>query len=82
MRWRVGGVPVVSIVGALALVALIIMAWAFLADPSAGLKGHPVLIWMNIGIFVSGFVIFYIAKAVQKSRGIDISKSFAQLPVE
>ena len=82
VRWRVGGVPVVSIVGALALVALIIMAWAFLADPSAGLKGHPVLIWMNIGIFVSGFVIFYIAKAVQKSRGIDISKSFAQLPVE
>jgi len=82
VRWRVGGVPVVSIVGALSVVVLVIMAWAFLTDPSAGLKGHPVLIWMNIGIFLSGFVIYYVAKAVQKGRGLDISKAFAQLPVE
>ncbi len=30
----------------------------------------------------SGFVIYYIAKAVQRSRGLDIWKAFAQLPVE
>jgi APA family basic amino acid/polyamine antiporter len=82
VRWRVGGTPVVSIVGVLALIALAIMAWAFLTDPSAGLVGRPLLVWMNLGIFASGFVIYYVAKAVQKGRGIDITKAFQQLPVE
>jgi basic amino acid/polyamine antiporter, APA family len=79
---RVGGVPWMSVVGALSLVALLIMAWAFLTDPSAGLNGHPGLIWMNILIFVSGLVIYFIAKSVQSRRGVDVSKRFAEIPVE
>lgn len=82
VSWRVGGVPVMSIVGALSAVTLGIMAWAFLTDPSAGLKGRPNLVWMNIGILVSGLVIYYIGKAVQRSRGVDISKAYRELPVE
>jgi len=58
VRWRAGGIPVVSIVGVLALIALAIAAWAFLVDPSAGLNGHPALILMNVLIFLSGFVIY------------------------
>jgi basic amino acid/polyamine antiporter, APA family len=82
VRWRVGGIPVVSIVGALSVVALVIMAWAFLTDPSAGLNGRPGLVWMNVGIFASGLVIYAIARAVQRNRGVDISKAFKELPVE
>jgi hypothetical protein len=40
------------------------------------------LVWMNIGIFGSGLVIYFIARAVQRSRGVDISKAFQELPVE
>ena len=79
---RVGGVPWMSIVGALSLVALVIMAWVFLTDPSAGLNGKPGLIWMNIGIFFSGLVIYGIARAVQRSRGVDVDKRFAEIPIE
>jgi amino acid transporter len=82
VRWRVAGIPLVSILGGLSFVTLLIMAWAFLTDPSAGLNGHPGLVWMNVLIFASGFVIYYVAKAVQRSRGIDITKAFQQLPVE
>jgi APA family basic amino acid/polyamine antiporter len=82
VRWRVGGVPVVSIVGALSVIALAIMAWAFLTDPSAGLNGRPGLVWMNVAIFASGLVIYVIARAVQRSRGIDISRAFQELPAE
>jgi hypothetical protein len=64
---RVGGVPWMTIVGALSFVALAIMAWAFLTDPSAGLNGHPGLIWMNIIIFFSGLVIYAVAKAVSET---------------
>jgi APA family basic amino acid/polyamine antiporter len=79
---RVGGLPVMSLVGFLSLVALIIEAWAFLTDPSAGLNGRPALVWMNIGIFVSGLVIYYAARAIQRSRGVDISRRFAEIPIE
>jgi Na+/proline symporter len=75
-------VPWMSIVGALSLVALAIMAWAFLADPSAGLNGKPALIWMNIAIFFSGLVIYGIARAVQRNRGVDVDKRFAEIPIE
>jgi hypothetical protein len=37
---------------------------------------------MNVGIFASGLVIYAIARAVQRSRGVDISKAFKELPVE
>ncbi len=79
---RVAGIPVMSIVGLLSLVALVIMAWAFLTDPSAGLNGRPGLILMNVGIFLSGLVIYYIAKAVQRARGVEISRRFAEIPIE
>jgi APA family basic amino acid/polyamine antiporter len=79
---RFGGVPVMTFVGVLSVIALVIMAWAFLTDPSAGLNGHPGLIWMNVGIFLSGLVIYYIAKAVQRRRGVDISRRFAEIPIE
>ena len=79
---RVGGIPVMSAVGLLSLVALVIEAWAFLTDPSAGLNGRPALVWMNIGIFASGLVIYFIARAVQRGRGVDISRRFAEIPIE
>lgn len=79
---RIGGLPWMSVVGVLSLVALGIMAWAFLTDPSAGLNGKPGLIVMNIVIFFSGLVIYVVAKAVQRNRGVDISKRFAEIPIE
>lgn len=79
---RVAGVPWMSVAGALSLVALIIMAWAFLTDPSAGLNGHPGLILMNVLIFLSGLVLYAIARAAQARRGVDVSRRFAQIPVE
>ncbi|MGH2675509.1 MAG: APC family permease [Actinomycetota bacterium] len=79
---RMAGLPLMSVVGFLSLAALAVMAWAFLTDPSAGLVGHPGLVWMNIIIFVSGLVIYYVAKAIQRSRGVDISKRFAEIPIE
>jgi hypothetical protein len=37
---------------------------------------------MNVAIFVSGLVIYVVAKAVQRSRGVDISAAYRELPVE
>lgn len=82
VRWRVGGIPVMSIVGALSLVALGIMAWAFWTDPSAGIAGKTSTKILNFAIFGSGLAIYFAAKAIQRRRGVDVSRRFKEIPVE
>ena len=82
VRWRWGGVPVMSIVGALSLVALGIMAWAFWTDPSAGIEGKLSTKILNFAIFGSGLVIYFVAKYVQQLRGVDVARRFKEIPVE
>lgn len=79
---RVAGVPWITAVGALSFAALVVMAYAFLSDPSAGLNGKPGLIALNVGIWLSGFAIYFIARAVQRRRGVDISRRFKEIPLE
>jgi basic amino acid/polyamine antiporter, APA family len=79
---RIAGVPVISIIGLLSLIAQGFMAWDFLADPNAGLRGHPRMLILNLVIFVSGFVVYYIAKFIRGRQGQDISLSFRELPEE
>ncbi|HYZ29637.1 MAG TPA: APC family permease [Thermoleophilaceae bacterium] len=82
VRWRIGGIPVMSLLGAGSLVALGIMAWAFWTDPSAGLQGHLTNKILNFAIFASGLVIYFAAKLVQRTRGVDVSQRFKEIPIE
>jgi basic amino acid/polyamine antiporter, APA family len=82
LNGRISGIPWISIIGVVSLASLGVMAWAFLTDPSAGLNGKPGLIAMNVGIWLSGFVLYFVAMFIQRRRGVDISKRFREIPVE
>lgn len=77
---RVGGLPVITIIGFLSLVSCIFFAWVFLNDPMSGLT--PTMVRFNIGVFLSGLVVYYIAKWAQSRRGVDVSLSYKELPKE
>lgn len=77
---RVAGVPLITIIGVISLICCIIMGWAFINDPMSGLT--PPMIVFNIVVFLSGLVIYYIAKWIQSRRGVDVSLSFKELPSE
>ncbi len=79
---RIAGVPLITIIGVVSVIAQGFMAWVFLRDPSAGLYGHPGMIVFNVVVFLSGLVVYYIAKFVQRSRGVDVALSFKQVPEE
>jgi basic amino acid/polyamine antiporter, APA family len=95
-NWRFRGVPVMTIVGALSLVACAFMAWAYLKDPLSGLSATPKhegggiflesrsfnMFLLNIAIFVSGLVIYFVARAIRKREGIDLDSTFKEIPVE
>lgn len=93
VAWRFAGIPVISIVGALSLVACLVMEWIFLSDPLSGigiLAQSPfpsygqalTLLVINVAIFLSGLAIYYIAQAVQRGRGVDVAQAFAEIPVD
>lgn len=88
VRWRAGGLPVMSIVSAVSLAACIACLVIFWKDPYAGLRNlnDGSRYWWgviyNVAIFASGFVIYFVAKALNRSRGVDIEKRFAEIPIE
>jgi APA family basic amino acid/polyamine antiporter len=83
VAWRVGGVPLLSILGVLSLIGMIVIAWAFLNDPQSGISfSQPFMLYVNLGVFLSGFVYFYATKFIQASKGVDIDLAFAEIPPE
>jgi amino acid transporter len=96
VRWRFGGVPVMTIMGALSLASCAFMAWAYLKDPLSGLSATPKheggglflesrsfnMFLLNIGIFVSGLVIYFVARGIRRRDGVDLDSTFKEIPVE
>jgi len=88
VRWRVAGVPVMSIVSTLSLIACVASLVIFWDDPFAGLRNldDGSRYWWgviyNVAIFASGFVIYFIARWLNRRRGVEIDKRFAEIPIE
>ncbi len=87
VRRRVGGVPVMSIVGAISLVACVAAAIIYLRDPYAGLQHadgsyYWTRILYNVAIFLAGPVIYFVARKLNRRRGVDIERRFKEIPVE
>ncbi len=91
VRWRVGGAPVITLVGGLSLAACLFMEWVFLSDPYAGLQSTVTpffdkipygMAWFNVLIVLSGLLLYYIAKATQARRGVDVDLRYKEIPSE
>jgi len=78
-RFNIGGVPIMSV---LAIIDVPLLAWAIytaMTTPAIGATG-PLAVAVLAGAFLSGFIAYYISKAVRKSQGIDLSLAFKEIP--
>lgn len=94
VNWRIRGIPVVSIIGGLSFAACGFMVWVYLNDPLSGLSAVPhdtggifghqtfFMFILNIFIWLLGWGVYYVAKFIRSRRGIDISATYRELPVE
>jgi len=79
-RWA--GIPLLTIVGTLALLgfggAVAVLLW----DPGSGasLSHNPGKLELAVLVYVVGLVIWFVARAVRRSQGIDIDLSYRELP--
>jgi len=77
---RIGKIPIISIIGLLSLISCIFMGWVFLKDPLSGMTRTMII--FNVVVFLSGFVIYYIARWVRARKGVDVSLSYKEIPSE
>ncbi len=81
---RIGGIPTITLVGAIALPLLALIEWALLKDPFSGtsISENPRILTYVVIIFVVGLPIYYVARAVQKARGVNVDLAYKEIPPE
>lgn len=79
INWRIGKLPVVSLIGAIGLAASLLYMGLYLTNPVFGANSNTSLIAIGLSI-ASGIAIYFIAKAYRKREGIDISLLFKEVP--
>lgn len=94
VNWRICGFPVISLMGVLSIVFLLCAEAAILLDPVSGISIFPsadegtgkgvafLMFLINIAVLASGFIVYFVAKRVQKARGINIELAFKEIPPE
>lgn len=89
--YKVGGYPLITILGGLGAVLGTIMVLAFLFAPQLGILGNwdftdfPSHLWAQIiaiAIILISLVWYLAAKNSQKSRGINVDYAFKEIPPE
>jgi APA family basic amino acid/polyamine antiporter len=79
---RVGGLPVITLlgIGNLVLFSMVLYS-AFKLPAFSGPTGSGAVLFV-IGIYVSGALIYFGAKAIQRRRGIDLDLLYREIPPE
>ncbi len=81
------GIPVLYIVAPLSILVMLFLTWCTLAYPALALAGNFDANWWQVPAFmlmivVVGLVVFYGAKFIRRSQGIDIDLVYKELPPE
>ncbi len=81
VRRKFGGVPVITIVGAITMGYLLWMIIASFMFPAVGGRIGSGTLLTLAGFIISGLVVFYVARAYRmRSEGIDIRWTFQSIP--
>jgi amino acid transporter len=78
---KVGGLPLISILGILLLIIGWAIAYASLLPALVG-PLNPFYIGFVVALFVAGFAVYWIAHVIQKSRGIPVDIILSEIPPE
>jgi amino acid transporter len=76
------GIPTIRIWGALLVPAMLVVLYILWNDPNVGIGHSAKQMWLNIGLPISGLVIYAAIWAYRKSRGVDLRLAAAEIPPE
>ena len=80
-KYKLGGIPLVTILGVLGFIMGSIMLVMFMFDARLGLTS-PLAYGVVFGVLAVSAVWYFIAKNAQKSKGINVDYAFKEIPPE
>jgi amino acid transporter len=80
-KYKVGNIPLVTLCGVWGFLVGVVLIIFYVLEPNLGLASTAGL-WGMIAVFVFAFVWFWVARALNKRKGIDIDLNFQQIPPE
>lgn len=81
VNWRIAGVPVMTLCGAVGLFYFTVALWFMLTNDLLFLNG-PKQLWTTFGQFAVPFVLFFVARAIRRRQGVPIDATFKEIPPE
>jgi amino acid transporter len=82
VKVSVGRIPVMTICGVLTVILMIAAFVYSYLTPSFSGPTSPLALVVTTALFISGFAIYYIAKAFRSRQGINLGLVFKQVPPE
>jgi APA family basic amino acid/polyamine antiporter len=81
---KVAGIPLFTLVGGLSLLGFAAVIGVLLWDEGSGasLSKDPGKLELSVLVLVAGLVIYFIAAAIRRTQGIDLSLAHRELPPE
>ncbi|MFZ5819258.1 MAG: amino acid permease [Chloroflexota bacterium] len=80
-KYTLGGIPLVTILGVLGFILGAVMLVMFMFDARLGLTS-PLAYGIVFGVLAVSAVWYFLAKNMQKSRGINVDYAFKEIPPE
>ena len=81
IAWRVGGIPVITLVAAFATINIIPILYRLTVDTTFSLN-LGFVIWGAVIVLVIGFAYYFAWRSYQRRKGIDVGRRYAQIPIE
>ena len=82
VKRKILGVPVMTILGVFNLVLFTLILYSSFDTPAfSGPTGNRAIAFV-VGIYVSGFVLYYIARGIRRQRGVDLDLLYKEIPPE
>jgi amino acid transporter len=80
-RYKVGGIPLISIAGFITAAFLGFNLWKWFKDDLYGINNKDSLIFMGL-MYLLAIVIYVVAYFVRRSQGINLKAIYEEIPVE
>jgi basic amino acid/polyamine antiporter, APA family len=79
---RLAGIPIVSVIGALSLVTSVVVAGILLTDQNSGTSWvvNRNTVIMVAAVVVAGPILYYVLRAIQSSRGVNVGLAYKEIP--
>ena len=81
-RYKIGGVPVITLGGIIAMSYLLIAICVYLTNPFLGFVTSPVAWGLAVGLYAGSLAVYWIVKVIRQRQRIDLDVVFSEIPPE